>query len=31
MHVEDKGYLDSLGELLWKICTGNLGEKLDEF
>ena len=29
--MEDKGYLDldSLGELLWKTCTGSLGEKLE--
>ena len=25
--MEDKGCFDSLGELFWKICTGNLGEK----
>ena len=28
--MEDKGYLDSFGELLWKIRTRSLGEKLDE-
>ena len=28
--AEDKGNLDSLGELLWKIRTGSLREKLDE-
>ena len=30
-NVENKGYFDFLGELLWKICTGSLGEKSDEF
>ena len=30
MHVEDKGYFDSLGELLSRTCTGSLGEKLSE-
>ena len=29
IHVEDTGYFDSLGELLRKIRTGNLGEKQD--
>ena len=28
--MADVGYLDSLGELLWKIRTGSLGEKSDE-
>ena len=31
IHWEDEVYFDSLGELLWKICTGGLGEKSNGF